>query len=238
MKLRKENTRRVRRWRRVAPAHANLAPGALRDCHFAQNACQGSRHVFSLLPSKTSRCGIMDSYLKLISAFFARLIYGPGLGQPPAVQLSKSLGSPLPQTSPSTSPCISLRIECSSVPSRFRSFRTSRRAYPVHSLLHLSRPASHRLLCTILHSISSGDQRLPAAAGGVFTTVEHDVQGYAVTIATMDMGMPRGAPTTWLEFRGGICTQVQHHRERVARGRVSGYQREVLPCSPLALDRR
>ena len=70
----------------------------------------------------------------------------------------------------------------------FRSLRAPKRTHPFNSLPHLARPTAHRALRTVPRSISYEDRRLPRAAGSVFTILEHDVQGDAVAIASLDMG--------------------------------------------------
>jgi len=71
--------------------------------------------AYAFLPTSPSVLGkwtlcysIMDSCREKTSALFTRLAYGLGWNRRPDVlPLSKSLGHPAPQTSPSTSSCVS-----------------------------------------------------------------------------------------------------------------------------------
>ena len=58
------------------------------------------------------------------------------------------------------------------------------------------------------------------------------MQGDEGAIGAVGMGTPR---VPHQEYTGGHCEELQYHRERFARGQMSGYQCEVLlsffpPC--------
>ena len=166
----------------------------------------------------------------MTSTFFANLTNSLGAKQrPEIVPLSGSLGPPGPQTCHSTS----LRISSSNqTPTLLRptfcSFRIPRRTHPFRSLLHLPRSRARRSICTVPFPIQHGRQQLPSAAGGVLATVKHDMQGDAVTVASVDMGTHRGVFRR-LEGRGEPCAEAQGHRGCFAHGSGSGYECEVLP---------
>ena len=70
---------------------------------------------------------------------------------------------------------------------RFLSFPTPRRVDPFNSLPHLPRPPPRRSVCAVLRAVLYGDQRRPSAADGDFATIERDVQGNEVMVATMGL---------------------------------------------------
>jgi len=151
----------------------------------------------------------MGRYREETSAFFTRLVYDfGGKWRLPTFPLSKSLASPAPQTSLSTSSHfipLDRMSNVNSFHSIFRSFRPPRRAHPFDSLSHLPGPAVYRSLRTVPRSVFHEDQRLPRPAGTVFTIVKHDMQSDAIQIAFMGMGtcqVPQVGPT--LVFNGWL----------------------------------
>jgi len=162
----------------------------------------------------------MNHYREMASTFLTKL---PWKQDPAVTQLSRSLRSPAPQTSPSANSCIDFlgcKIDIS------RSFRTPIRAYPVDSLPHLSRTPVHRSLCAVPHSVRPDSRRPPPTADGISATVKHDVQGDAVAIDSVHLGTPPAlsAAMGW----GERCrVAVRDPVECFTRGYESRDRREV-----------
>ena len=174
--------------------------------------------------------GTMDRYCKQAPASITMPPYGTHRERRLAI-VSKSLGSPIHQTSLSKNSSIN---SLDRVLTSFRSFRTPRRVDPFHSLSRLPILERHRSLCTIPHpAYGPGDQRLPSTTDRVSTAIKHDVQGDAVAVCAMGVGTPR--VITQQEFGGDPYDEAYCHCERHARGRIPGYQREVLLCLSLTL---